>query len=110
MEEPKIRYVLLIPLTYNDGRAVPKTVLDQIYEEIFVLAGGYSIAGTVQGAYKMQDGMKQEDESLQVWIVIREADVPDLKNMVAKFGKSLGQETMYLERTGGTVDFIPPLP
>ena len=109
MEEPKTKYVLLLPLNYNDGRVVPQKVLEGMLDEIFVLAGGYSIAGTVKGAYRMNDGTKQEDDSLQIWIGVWEQEVPELKNMVAKFGKTLGQETMYLERTGGTIDFIPPL-
>jgi hypothetical protein len=109
MEEPKIKYVLLVPLTYNDGSCVPQEILDGMLDEIFVLAGGYSIAGTVKGAYRMSDGTRQEDESLQVWIGVREEEIPDLQRLVAKFGKLLGQEMMYLERTGGTIDFIPPL-
>jgi hypothetical protein len=109
MEESKIKYVLLLPLQYNDGRHVPQQILDGMLDEIFVLAGGYSIAGTVKGAYRMKDGTKQEDESWQVWIGVREEEIPDLEKMVAKFGKELGQEMMYLERTGGTINFIPPL-
>ncbi len=58
----------------------------------------------------MDDGTRQEDELLQVWIGIREEDASDLKKTVAKFGKILGQEMMYFERSGGTMDFIPPSP
>ena len=110
MDEPKIKFVLLIPLAYNNGKAVPRAVISRILDEIFVLAGGHTVAGTVQGAYRMQDGTRQEDESLQVWIGVREQEVSDLKRMVAKFGRMLGQESMYLERTGGTIGFVPPLP
>jgi hypothetical protein len=109
MEEPMTKFVLLLPLRYNDGRDVPRQVLLGMLEELYVLAGGHTIAGTVQGAYRMADGAKQQDESLQVWIGVREEEVSDLRTMVAKFGKTLGQETMYLERTGATIDFIPPL-
>ena len=109
MEEPKAKYVLLLPLNTNDGAQVPRQVLLEMLEEMYVLAGGYSIAGTVKGAYRMSDGTKQEDDSLQVWIAVSEQDVPELEEMVAKFGKMLGQETMYLERTAATVRFIPPL-
>lgn len=37
----KIKYVVLFPLNYNDGSTVPKAVLDQFLDELFVLAGGY---------------------------------------------------------------------
>ena len=57
----------------------------------------------------MSDGTKQEDDSLQIWIGVWDQEVPELEEMVARFGKTLGQETMYLERTGGTIGFIAPL-
>lgn len=79
-------------------------MLDEIYE----FAGGHTVGGTVQGAYRMESGARQDDDSLEVWIGVFEEEIPDLKRMVAKFGKKLGQEQMYLERTGGTIDFIPP--
>jgi hypothetical protein len=109
MEGLKTKYVLLLPLNYNDGRAVPQNALNRMLDEVFVLAGGYSIAGTVKGAYRMSDGTKQEDDSLQIWIGVRDQEVPELEEMVARFGKTLGQETMYLKRTGGTIGFIAPL-
>jgi len=108
MDEPKIKFVLLLPLCYNDGRPVPQRVLRGMLDEIYVLAGGHTIAGTVTGAYRMKDGTRQDDESLQIWVWVREEEVSDLKKMVARFGKTLGQEAMYLERTGGTIDFIGP--
>ena len=43
------KYVLLFPLTFNDGSKVPKKVLEAFKDELFVLAGGYTIAGTVTG-------------------------------------------------------------
>jgi hypothetical protein len=105
----KVKYVLLLPLTYNDKSKVPKSVKDQIFVELFRLAGGYHIAGAGKGAYRMKNGQKQIDYSLEVWLGIEEADEPALKQMVARFCAMLGQEALYLERTGGTVEMIPPL-
>ena len=56
----------------------------------------------------MKDGTKQIDHSLQVWIGIREDFVADLKQLVGRLGAKLGQESMYFERTGGSIEFIPP--
>ena len=79
MEGPKRKYIMLLPLAYNVGKAVPPEVMDAILDEIFVFAGGYSIAGTVQGAYRMHDGSKQLDDSLQIWIGIYEEEISTLK-------------------------------
>ncbi len=106
----KVKFVLLMPLTYNDGSQVPKNVMDRIEDELFVLAGGFNIAGTGKGAYRMRNGSKQIDETLQMWVVVDEEDEPALRELVAGFGEILGQESMYLERTTSTVEFVKSTP
>ncbi|NQU22466.1 MAG: hypothetical protein HQ567_14410 [Candidatus Nealsonbacteria bacterium] len=104
------KFILLIPLNYNDGREVPKEVLANFREKLFALGGGFSIAGTVEGAYRMADGTKMIDHSLQIWIGLEEEHFAELERAVAELGAELGQESMYLERSGGTIHFIPPQP
>ena len=116
MGEPKIKHVLLLPLNYNPppgntgkGPPVPQEIIDGILDEVYVLAGGYTQAGVVKGAYRMASGGRQDDDSLQIWIWVSEEEIPDLRKLIAKFGKTLGQEEMYLERVvGTTLDLIPP--
>jgi hypothetical protein len=107
MEDPKVKFVLLVPVKYNDGRAVPESVLDDILDDVFGLAHGYTIAGTVKGAYQMSHGAKKEDESLELWIAVRTEEIPALRKMVRGFATILGQESMYLERTGGSIEILP---
>ncbi len=45
---------LLIPLTFNDGTAVPKEVLDAIEEEIYLAFNGWTVVGEVAGSYRMR--------------------------------------------------------
>ncbi len=104
----KAKYVLLLPLTYNDRRQVPKVVRDHVLDELYVLANGYHVAGVGRGAYRMRSGSKQVDHSLEVWVAVEEEDVPALKELVAKVAQMLKQESIYLERTGGSVEFITP--
>jgi hypothetical protein len=106
----KVKYVLLLPLTYNDGSRVPKKVRDQIEEEIYLLAGGFRYGAAGKGAYRMRNGQKQIDVTQEVWIAVEEEDEAALKQLVGRFAALLDQETLYLERTGGTVEFIPPSP
>ena len=100
--------ILLIPLTYNDGSEVPEDVLNDIFESLFALSGGHISAGMVRGAYRMQDGSKQTELLEQVWVAYDEADQSALRQLVAEFGKILGQEAMYLEFTESTIEFVPP--
>jgi len=107
---PKVKFVMLLPLTYNDGSTIPKSVHEKIEEELFLLAGGYRYGGIGKGAYRMKSGEKQVDETAELWVVIDEAAEPELIQLVGKFAGMLDQETIYLEKTGSTVDFIPPSP
>ncbi len=105
----KQKYILLVPLNYNDGSEVPQEVRDRIYDEILDLAGGYYTAGIGQGAYRMKSGTKQVDRCAEMWILVDEQNVAELKQMVARFADLLDQESMYLEFAGSTtVEFIEP--
>lgn len=110
MDDPLPKFILLIPLNYNDGTEVPKEVILDFQEELFLLGGGFTEAGTVKGAYQMEDGSRQVDHSLQLWIGLPDEYIPDLERLVGRLGAKLGQESMYLERTGGQIHFIPPQP
>jgi hypothetical protein len=89
---------------------MPKAILNRMCGELFDLAGGYALPGTVVGAYRMKDGSKQLDRSMIVWVGVEETDEAELNRLVGKFAYKLRQEVLYLERTGGTIEFIPPLP
>jgi hypothetical protein len=105
------RVTLLLPLTFNDGSAVPTELLKTIREETFVAFGGWTVAGEVEGAYRMhQTGQKQIDRLLELWVVVEDIAVPQLRHLVARFGALLGQEAMYFEVGTSTVEFIPLLP
>ncbi len=105
----KEKVVLLLPLTFNDGSEVPRPVLERIFEELFAAFNGYTIAGEVEGAYRMQSGAKQIDTCLEVWVLVEAAkELDSLRKKAAQFCKTLGQECLYFERTGALVELIPP--
>lgn len=101
------KVTLLIPLTFNDGTAVPAETLDAIEEEIYFAFNGWTVAGEVLGAYRMrQTSQKQVERLLQVWVVVDEAQLDRLRQMVARFGTLLAQESMYFEVGASQVEFI----
>lgn len=99
------KIILLVPLLFNDRTEIPQDVLDRI---LAVLCGGYRIAGRGSGAYRMRDGSKQVEETLEVWAAIAPADIPKLIALVKGFCSELGQECIWFERTGATVEFLGP--
>jgi hypothetical protein len=108
MDDSLPKFILLVPLNYNDGTEVPKEIILDFEMELFALGGGCTNAGTVEGAYQMADGSRQVDQLLQLWIGLPEEYVPELETLVGQLGKKLGQESMYFERTGSRITFIPP--
>lgn len=110
MSDAVKKFIVLIPLRDNAGMPIAQTILDEVLEELFALAGGYTIAGRVSGAYRMSDGSKQQDELLELWVGVPAADFSALREIVAKAGEKLGQESMYLEETSGTIEFVLPNP
>ena len=106
----KIKFILLVPLRYNDGTEVSAETLQSIDDDLFILAGGYTVAGEVEGAWKMDDGTRQVDRCAQYWIVIDDDLIEELKALVSGLASLLGQEAMYLERVDGFVEFVEPPP
>jgi len=102
------KVILLLPLTFNDGSSVPQATLDAIFDELFIEYGGYTIAGTVRGTYRMQSGAKQVDVCQEVWVGVAEGELHGLRERVGKYAARLGQEVMYFEVTDATVEFIGP--
>ncbi|HZZ77708.1 MAG TPA: hypothetical protein VFE62_04260 [Gemmataceae bacterium] len=103
------RATLLIPLTFNDGTIVPRPMLAAMEREIFLTFQGWTLVGEVKGAYQMQQtGQKNIDRLLHVWVVLEESDIPKLRDMIARFGTTLGQVAMYLEISESHVELVPP--
>jgi hypothetical protein len=102
------KVTLLIPLTFNDGSTVPREILSAIEEDIYLNFKGWTVVGEVEGAYQMQQtGEKKVERLLHIWVVVEEAAVSTLKEMVGRFGAILGQELMYFEVAESLVEFVP---
>jgi hypothetical protein len=100
---------LLLPLTYNDGSAIPLEVLGGIRDDLYKAFHGWTVEGVVEGAYRMQTGEKRVENLLRISVVLEPDDLPTLRKMVAGYCSLLGQELMYLEISDSIVEFIPPL-
>ena len=116
-EKPEVKKVaqlkeaiVLIPLTYNDGTRVPREILESIREELFVAFHGWTLEGTVKGAYRMRTGEKRVEELQRIAVILDESQLPELEAIVGRWGARLGQETMLLKVADSIVKFVPPRP
>lgn len=99
---------LLIPLAYNDGTAVPPEVVKRIEDRLFGRFGGYTIAGTANGTYRMSDGTRAKDRSLVLWVAVPPNRVAELRREAAELARELRQESIYFEVSGAAVEFVEP--
>jgi hypothetical protein len=100
--------IFLIPLTYNDGTRIPQDTIESIYDELFVAFAGWTVEGTVQGAYRMQTGEKRVESLVKVSVILDESQLPELEEMIARWAARLGQETILLKIADYIVKFVPP--
>lgn len=100
--------LFLIPTSYNDGKEIPSDVMSEIFDELFAEFGSYSVAGTTEGAWRLEDGTKVKDKSLNVWIVMDDEKVAILKKFIKKLARILKQEAIYFEVMDWTGEFIGP--
>lgn len=102
--------ILLLPTTFNGGAEVPAETLGSILRSIDEAFDGHTIDGLCDGAYRMHDGSMSNDHSLKVWVAVDPDRVDVLKRLVARFAKTLKQESLYFEVTEAEVEFVRPLP
>jgi hypothetical protein len=104
----KKKCIILLPTYYNDGKGVPVEVLTRIRREVDQVFDGHTIAGTVEGTYRMADGSIATDESWEVWVAVDPDKIDVLRKLTSRFARILKQETIYFEVTNSEVEFIGP--
>jgi len=102
--------IILLPTQYNDGNEVATNVINGILREIDEVFDGHTIAGKVEGTYRMSDGNMITDPSLEVWVAVEPDKIDVLKGMASRFARTLKQETIYFEVTDSEIEFIGPEP
>jgi hypothetical protein len=77
--------------------------------QLYTVFHGWTLEGTVKGAYHMQStGEKRVEKLIKVSVILTESQIPVLEGLVAEWCVRLGQETMLLKITDSVVKFVPP--
>jgi hypothetical protein len=101
--------VLLIPLTFNDGTAIASRKILSIVNELYAAFSGWTKEGVVEGAYRMKTGRRRVEKLLKLSVILEEAKIPELEEMVAKWCDELDQEAMLVKITDAAVKLISPI-
>ena len=65
--------------------------------ELYLHFVGWTFLGFVQGVYHMADGTRARDESRAYALLLDEARVPELEELLRNFKNKTQQEAIYLE-------------
>ena len=108
-KERSIVAFVQIPLTYNDVSMVPEQILDDIKDQMYLAFDGYTVEGTVNGAYKMTStGQKRVEDTLKISIVLKAGGKKRLETMAGEWASELGQESILVTYTDFVVVFVEP--
>ncbi len=99
---------MLIPLSGTDGSELSARALTKVKDVLNEAFGGHTIAGTVTGAYRMNDGSIAEDVSLEVWVAVNPDRVDEVRQIASDICRELEQESIYFEVTDSEVEFVCP--
>lgn len=90
--------VFELPVRDNDGRDLSAEI-KAVEAEVYRRFGGWRHRGVVKGTYRMPDGTQAFDETAEYAVLLDEARVPELEQVLRDFHAKTKQEAIYLEIT-----------
>jgi hypothetical protein len=92
----QVKVIFYVPLKDNDGRSLRAEIGD-LRAELFIRFLAWSFLGYVTGAYQLADGSQAVDVNASYAVVVDEALLPELEQVLREFKDKTLQEAIYLE-------------
>lgn len=92
----RLKTLFYLPLRDNDGRDLTSET-EALLAELYVRFMGWSFVGYVKGTYRMADGTQSLDVSGSYSLVLDEAQLPELEQLLREFKSKTLQEAVYFE-------------
>jgi hypothetical protein len=92
----QVKALFYLPLKDNNGRDLG-TDIEEVRTELYLRFVGWTFLGYVKGAYRMADGTQALDESSAYMVILDEARLPELEQVLRDFKSKTLQEAIYLE-------------
>jgi hypothetical protein len=94
----QLQYVVLLPVTFNDGSVIPESLHLKTHDDLFQQFGGLTVDGTVAGSWESQ-GIRYDD---QLWrVLVAGDDTDDNERFMREFKERLKarfeQEEIWIE-------------
>ncbi len=95
-----MKFITLIPTTWNDGTAVDPALLMRLRESLWRPFRGMTEEGIVTGRWIDDDGTEFKDRCIKIAIACDRERLPEAIRAVRRIGRRLGQRAMYFEVSG----------
>jgi len=92
----QVKALFYLPMNDNDGRDLTPEI-EEVRGEIFNRFSAWTFIGYVEGAWRMSDETQAIDKSHAYVIVLDEAQLPELEEILLAFKNKTTQEAIYLE-------------
>ena len=93
---PEVKALFYLPLRDSDGRELNEEI-EELLAEVYVRFAGWTFQGYVKGAFRMADGTQALDESGAYFVVLDEARIGELEELLRQFKSKTLQQAIYLE-------------
>jgi hypothetical protein len=91
-----VKATFYLPLKDNDGRSLAAEI-QGVRGDLWTRFMAYTFEGHVEGVYLMADGTQARDVSEKYSLLLDEARLPDVEQILLAFKGRTRQEKMYLE-------------
>ena len=95
-----------LPLTDNGGQPIDSDVIIDLHRELLDKFGGFTIQPTSQGRWRSRMGTLYQEEIVTYEVAVVPDRIADLRELVCRLGRRLGQEAMYFDAPLPSVDII----
>jgi hypothetical protein len=96
--EPKpadtVVWSTLIPVRFNNGEAIPQSVVSALLETVGRYFGGYTLDGVSTGVWYDADGKRFADASQRLTVACYRSRLDDARGYVKRIGIATGQKCM----------------
>lgn len=96
----------LVPVTDNDGREIDPQILVDLHKELFALFEGFTIHPTSLGRWQSREGRVFQEQVVVYEVAVAEDKILQLRDLVCRFGRRLGQLAMYFDAPAPSVEII----
>jgi hypothetical protein len=91
-----VKAMFYLPLLDNDGRDL-SVEIEHALDEVYLLFGGWTWQGNVRGAFRMPDGSRSDDTNAAYMVVLDDARISELEQVLKDFKAQTTQVAIYLE-------------